>query len=203
MRYVDPSSLAVRTARQIELGQSGVSLMELDGRAVMASFVDRDLEHLLLGFDLQNSNWPMRLSFPIFLRNLVTYALAQGRSGHPYQIRIGDSLPVRLPRSKKGVFVIEPDGTKTLLDIREGLAYYTGSKRVGLYQLLQPDAKSWFAVNLFDRRESNIKAQDRLKIGRRFHETKDESVQRQIFHPFLLFALLVLIAEFTVWKYRL
>ncbi|MDF1664299.1 MAG: VWA domain-containing protein [Planctomycetota bacterium] len=203
MIYVDPSTLAIRRARQIVLGETGLSLMEVDGKAVSAAFYDRDIEHIVLGFALRESNWPLHLSFPIFLRNVVTSALNQGRDGHPYQVEVGEPLPIRLPRSDLGVEVTNPKGDIVKVVARDGLAFFPGTKESGVYKVSQADGDSFFAVNLFDRRESNIAPKLRLKVGRRLHEAREESVQKQIFRPILALALLVLLVEFAVWKYRL
>lgn len=203
MIYVDPSTLALRQARQIVLGEAGLSLIEVDGKAVVAAFFDRNIEHIAIGFALRDSNWPLRLSFPIFLRNVVTSALNQGRDGHPYQVEVGEPLPIRLPRSDLGVKVTNPAGEEDEVVARDGLAFFSGTRSSGIYKVNQAGGESFFAVNLFDRNESNIAPKQRLKVGRRLHEAREESIQKQIFRPILALALLIVLVEFAVWKYRL
>jgi Ca-activated chloride channel homolog len=203
LRYVDPRALAIRKSRQIALPQQGQSLIEVNGRTIIASFTDREIEHVIIAFDLHESNWPRRLSFPIFLRNLVSNALElNGRSGHPYQLSIGEVLPLRT-HSDKTVTVKGPNNKEQNLPVKDGLAYFTATHQSGIYQITQPEGNSYFGVNLFDRQESNIKGQNSLKIGRKTHQTRSQAVQRPVFRPFLLLAFLILLAEFAVWKYRL
>ncbi len=89
----------------------------------------------LLGFDVGDSDWPLKASFVLFMRNLLEQARVHRAHGITGPARAGEPLRVRLPSSAKDVEVKGPAGDKLEVSLRSGLAVVPDISKVGLYQL--------------------------------------------------------------------
>jgi hypothetical protein len=113
----------------------------------------------LLGFDVGDSDWPLKASFVLFTRNLLEQARVHRAFGVTGPSRAGEPLRVRLPASAKEVEVIGPAGDKLDVSIRSGLAVVPETSRVGLYKFTWtgPEAGSMVVpTNLTSAPESNV-----------------------------------------------
>jgi hypothetical protein len=113
----------------------------------------------LLGFDVGDSDWPLKASFVLFMRNLLEQARVHRAHGVTGPARAGEPLRVRLPASAKTVEVIGPSGDKLDASLRNGLAVVPEIAKVGLYKLSWqgPEAGSLVApANLTSLAESDL-----------------------------------------------
>lgn len=115
----------------------------------------------LLGFDVGDSDWPLKASFVLFMRNLLEQARVHRAFGVTGPARAGEPLRVRLPASAKDVEVVGPTGDKLDVSIRAGLAVVPETSKVGLYKFAWtgPEAGSLIVpANLTSALESNVTA---------------------------------------------
>jgi len=113
----------------------------------------------LLGFDVGDSDWPLKASFVLFMRNLLEQARIHRAFGVTGPSRAGEPLRVRLPASAKEVEVLAPGGDKLDVSMRSGLAVVPETTRVGLYKFTWngPEAGAMVVpVNLTSVPESNV-----------------------------------------------
>lgn len=113
----------------------------------------------LLGFDVGDSDWPLKASFVLFMRNLLEQARIHRAFGVTGPSRAGEPLRVRLPASAKEVEVLAPNGDKLDVSMRSGLAVVPETTRVGLYKFTWngPEAGAMVVpVNLTSVLESNV-----------------------------------------------
>jgi hypothetical protein len=89
----------------------------------------------LLGFDVGDSDWPLKASFVLFTRNLLEQARAHRAHGITGPARAGEPMRVSLPATAKSVEVIGPRGEKLEVSQRAGLAVVPNVASVGFYQL--------------------------------------------------------------------
>ena len=123
--------------------------------------------HLVCTFDLLQSNWPLRLSFPIFMNNALQY-LALGTD-----MDVRESFPPgatpKIPRTnlqkveaEKGTPLKElkldgPMGRRIVKIPETGDVVLPALDKVGLYTLDPPIPQfDKIAVNLLDSSESNL-----------------------------------------------
>ncbi|UQA60116.1 vWA domain-containing protein [Polyangium aurulentum] len=129
----------------------------------------------LLGFDVGDSDWPLKASFVLFMRNLLEGARIHRAHGITGPARAGEPLRVRLPASAKEVEVKGPGGEKLDVSLRGGLAVVPEISKVGFYHLAWkgPEAGSLVApANLTSPAESDLSSvmppvpagDDKLKI---------------------------------------
>jgi len=113
----------------------------------------------LVGFDVGDSDWPLKASFVLFMRNLLEQARIHRAFGVTGPARAGEPLRVRLPASAKDVEVVGPTGDKLEASIRAGLAVVPETSKVGLYKFAWTDPEAGSMVvpaNLTSAAESNV-----------------------------------------------
>jgi hypothetical protein len=148
------------------------------------------------------TNWPLRRSFPVFLRNVVVeYGnLSVGgrllRAGEPF-----------LFRPEPGVVwtgVQPPDGPEKKLQRRgDPDLVFADTEQLGVYELVSADRRRSFAVNLLDAQESDIEPREVFQVGRDTIKAEEERQQPyDLWKWFALGALIVLMLEWYVYNRR-
>jgi hypothetical protein len=128
----------------------------------------RDGRHyLILTFALEQSNWVIKPSFPVFVYNALRYLGSGGAAAEQEPARPGDALHIPLPAGTDTAQLTRPDGSKVAVTPDVGnMARYAGTHRVGLYRVEPGIAgRDSFAVNLEDAAESDITPPASLEIG--------------------------------------
>ncbi len=129
--------------------------------------------HLVVGFDLLPSTWPLIVSFPVFMYNSVQYLAVGSEMNVRQSFEPGATL--RLPRTAleraggadlKQLRLIGPAGTTVHPVPAIGEVALGPFDRVGTYKL-DPPVPSYeqFAVNLLDANESNLLPQTSAPAG--------------------------------------
>lgn len=154
------------TAKALKLNVPLDREVLLDGLKGPLIVLDRapKATHLIVAFDIMQSNWPLKPSFPMFLHQAMQY-LAVGQTMDLRQtLRPGEA--VRIPRSKlqqadanlKSVTLVNPDGGKKELPVTDaGEFVLPVMEKVGLYST-DPAIPGYekLAVNILDSTESNV-----------------------------------------------
>jgi hypothetical protein len=119
--------------------------------------------HLVVGFDVLQSNWPLRMSFPVFMYQALQY-LALGSEmdvreafppGATPTIPLGDVK--RVAGDRKEIQLNGPAGSKRVKIPDAGEFVLPALDQVGLYTLDVPvPGYDRMAVNLLDSNESNL-----------------------------------------------
>ena len=89
----------------------------------------------LLGFDVGDSDWPLKASYVLFMRNLLELARTHRAHGITGPARAGEPLRVAIPGTATKVEALGPSGEKIDVSVRGGLAVLPDTPRVGLYRL--------------------------------------------------------------------
>ncbi len=151
----------VGIARGTPLGAEGsAALVRSSEGALAADASPPGRSGTLLGFDVGDSNWPLRASFVLFVRNVVELARAHRDHGAGSG-RAGEALRVAVPPGVEKVRVDPPGGPAREAGARAGLAVVSDARRAGLYRVswAGPAAGSTIvAVNLASERESDLRA---------------------------------------------
>ncbi len=119
--------------------------------------------NLVIAFDLLDSNWPLKLSFPIFLHNALQYlALGSDMNVRP---SFEPGATPRIPRASleklgpgiKSIRLNGPSGSREIPISSTGDFTLPALDRVGLYKTDPPVPQfEQVAVNLLDDNESNL-----------------------------------------------
>ena len=115
----------------------------------------------LLGFDVGESDWPLKASFVLFVRNLLEQARAHRSRGITGPARAGEPMRITIPPSAEKLLAVGPRGERIEASQRGALAVIPEIARVGFYTLSWqgPHAGSTLVpANLVSAAESDLTA---------------------------------------------
>ncbi|HEY6557272.1 MAG TPA: VWA domain-containing protein [Polyangiaceae bacterium] len=181
------------------LGQSDLGPILVEGRRGGVPFV-------ALGFDPRDSDFVLRVGWPLFVLNVVNYFVEEDTS-YVSSYRTGEVWRVPAPSNVDVATLTDPAGRSRKVPVKEGRAVYLGDQ-AGFYRLTsgERDEATSFAGNLADPEESRIAPQRELSFGR----TKAASVgnfqagmRRELWLYLLAAVLLVSVVEWITYHRRL
>lgn len=121
-----------------------------------------------LAFDVLESTWPLRVSFPIFVANAVDWL--NPATLRAAQQRVPAGMPFRMPLEQplNRVEVTSPDGTThpIPLDPSATELIYGNTDRQGVYQIRWENGETTFAVNLLSEAETRTQPREALDLGK-------------------------------------
>jgi hypothetical protein len=217
-QLVEFGNVFIYDAMKLTYPEAGTSLLDADIGVIAAIAPREGFEDAVLGFDLigknangetvGNTNWPRRLSFPVFIQNAVSYLGGQKGSLVFKTVQPADPAIIRSVANIDKIRIRMPSGTVEEVR-REGQNQFvfTQTNEFGIYDVLEGTAKEptqQFAVNLCDPRESDIRPAATLDIGyEKIKVATQTASARQEYWKWILFlGLAVLIFEWYVYNKR-
>jgi Ca-activated chloride channel family protein len=163
----------------------------------------------VLAFDLQHSDLPLQIAFPILMANLLQ-RLAPGLSGTiPTQIPPGAAFTFTLPINSdtnshsEALTLTKPDGREIQIQPQDGRVVFSDTSQLGLYTVALTDLKPiHFAVNMFLPEESTITPVKSLEIVGTQETGNFNEAQRsrqEWWRWIALFALALIFSEWLVY----
>jgi hypothetical protein len=160
LRFLSLDGVFIASARRLEPESRAQELIRTDRGVVATDISSSARSATLLGFDPGDSNWPLRASFVLFVRNLIEQARLHRSAGLAGPARSGDPLRVLVPSAATDAELTLPDETTRVLAARGGLAIVPEASTVGLYRISwsKPVAGSVLVpVNLTSAAESDLR----------------------------------------------
>ena len=157
-----------------------------------------------IGFDLLESNWPLRVSFPIFIANAVEWLNPANAKGAQLLVKAGDAFRLALTQPEKEAQVTLPDGRtrKITVDPSASELVFAQTYRQGIYRMTLGTNETIFCVDLLDPAESNIKPREELQLGKysRITATTRQRTNMELWRSITGLGVLVLLFEW--WFYH-
>jgi Ca-activated chloride channel homolog len=130
-----------------------------------------ELQHqriVWVGFDALESDWPLRISFPIFIANASDWLNPANARNSQLLVHAGDPFRFSLSEPVTSAQITMPDNTTRKLEVQAKAKeiVFGETLRQGTYRLRAGTNDATFCVNLLDAAESNIKPRDELKLGK-------------------------------------
>ena len=151
------AGVALRTYRPL----SGGEAILLCGDDAIAAWAESGAQRAaVIGFDLSDSNLPVKYDFPVLMLQLLD-ALAPDASMGVADAVVGEAVPVTASARAEAVSVITPAGESVSLAPPFPAAPFTGADEVGEYALVETlpegEERAWFAVYM-PAAESDVRA---------------------------------------------
>ncbi len=151
------AGVALRTYRPL----SGGEVILLCGDDAIAAWAESGAQRAaVIGFDLSDSNLPVKYDFPVLMLQLLD-ALAPDASMGVADAVVGKAVPVTASARAEAVSVITPAGESVSLAPPFPAAPFTGADEVGEYALVETlpegEERAWFAVYM-PAAESDVRA---------------------------------------------
>jgi hypothetical protein len=159
---------------------------------------------LWVGFDFLESNWPLRVSFPIFIANAVGWLNPANARGGQLLVKAGEAFRLALTSPETEAIVTRPDGQSQKLNLEPNAneVVFSDTYQQGIYRMRVRTNEVTFCVDLLDATESNIKPRDELQLGKfsRIAATSRQSTNMELWRSIASLGLLVLLVEW--WYYH-
>lgn len=208
LRYTALGDVNIARARALKgdkedkvVGKSFKGPLLLSGSRAGVRFV-------ALGFDVRESDFPLRIAWPLFLLNTINYFVEE-EVGYISSYKTGTVFSIPAPSNAEMATLELPGGETRVVPVKEGRAYFLG-QRAGFYKLKAgPEGAeeiTRFAANLSDPVESVIKPQPELKVGEgRAGEVRgfEVGVRRELWIYLLAAVLAITAIEWLTYHRRL
>jgi hypothetical protein len=169
LRNVHLDNIFVAKWARLTLPEYAVKLVEGEDSVVMAFITDPGHRYVITAFDPLESDFPMKVAFPIFLQNTVMYLATGGLLDESRLIRPGDTMSVPIPPGSQNVRVQRPDDSEEDADVQaRTVLSYAHTSQAGIYKAKFDDRSktvSVFAANTLDPTESLITPNSTFTIG--------------------------------------
>lgn len=217
MQSVGLQNMLVVDALLLQAPTGSQTLIESDLGALLSIGRRDGFEDLVLGVPFftaeadgttaGNTNWLRFTSFPVFVHNVLTYLGGGRRMLTTPNVQPGNLVTLRSVRPVESLQIKLPSGDPDSARRGQKGAYsYSGTGQLGVYDVSEGDTNQVsqrFAVNLFSRRESDIRP-GKFSIGHQDIEPVSGSVPAriEIWKWLLLAALVVLLVEWYIYHRR-
>jgi len=206
MRYVALDDVVLADRSWLALPDDATVLATAQRGPVIAQMPEKGRPHVVVSFPVLKSNWPMQVSFPVFMSNVLQQLGLGGLlddAGRAY--RTGETVAVPVTDNAT---TIEYDGPVQLnAETDDGQAVLGPFTHTGVYQT-DAGVETPFdriAVNLLDTTESDLRPVETLQVASGSVQGKSSAraVQQPIWPWFVWAALAVLLLEWLLYTRRM
>jgi Ca-activated chloride channel family protein len=191
MRYLDIGNERFGSAmKAVPLGW-GKELCVAESGSLIVAGEKNKMRAVFVGFSLNESMFPLRVAFPIFIANSVRWLGTGSDDSEIGQVRTGEAVSIPAPPGADRLTITKPDGTKSELKVNErGGAIFDEVDETGLYQADGRGFSYPFAANLASASESDTTPHDKLTIT----DNPTATVGRKVADNWELLPILILVA---------
>jgi len=211
MMNVGLDSTAVADLHRLTLPEDAKSLVLAVGGTIVGIVSQDDIQHVLVAFDLIESNWPVQLGFIIFLRNTIDHLTLGGKDDAGLWSRPGQPTTLVTQPGSHDVRVVSNDGLfdRKIKVLPDGSVVIPPLYHVGEYNILNENVASHnaqvIAVSLLSQTESDLRPV--LKPGLNLHQSSNltghkysEGLPRDMWPWFILAAVVILMFEWVLFS---
>ncbi len=216
MRYLELFSLLIFQGRGVNGPPGSTELVGADIGPAMVLAARDGFQDLVIGFEIissdadgltqTNTNWYAERSWPVFVLNLLRYLAGAAEATGAPSYRPGETVRVRLESAIVDPKVQRIGGEeKSISAGPSGVLEIVDTDEVGNYRIEDGDRLAdLFAVNLFDRGESDLAVAPAVELGYEAIDAEIGSIdQRREYWRWALIGVLGLIAaEWVVFTRR-
>jgi len=159
-RFLTLDGVHVSGARPIKAAGANASLVRAGTITIVADASAPGRAATILGFDPGESDWPLKASFVLFVRNVVEQARAHRAQGTTGPVRTGEPLRVAVARDTPTVTVRGPGLKDTEIAAKGGFAIVPPAMKAGLYEAKWTNPRigsALVAANLTSDKESDVR----------------------------------------------
>ena len=192
LRWITLQDLNIGSSKTFTRSANDTAVASSFGQPIILAREDDDRRMVAIGFDLRNSDFPLRVSFPVFVLNILDY-FAQDDVDLMYSFATGQTWSIPVDRAVTTAHMVTPDGERRATAIHDGAALFFGDKP-GFYRLETDLGAITLAANLSSPEESDITPGSlELESTAVSEEMETLFFERQQLWILLLFAALALL----------
>ena len=202
MRAVQLRDVQVRRAQVVEIGEGVKPLLYANGTPIISSLDAGRLRVVHLGFDLMDSDLPLRVAFPVLISNILEWLSPQQGTFVSHQVQAGEPYMIELDGVTTELSVRKPSGDWIKVPVTENPQPFRDTSQAGIYTVRIGKKNQRFAVNLVSREESDIipKApEQRATASTVVGASTQETVRRPLWPYFVVLAFGLTLVEWYFW----
>ena len=174
-------------------------LVESEAGPLLQLVRNNDQRVITLSFALEESDWPLKVSFPIFLSHLLRWAHPEGWEFVRNPLTVGDSLTLPAAFAQdRGWTVRLPDGSLVQVAKEDGPTF-RDTRQAGVYTVVAEDNEFYFAVNAGGVTESDIRTRLHMPTGSFVDGAETQGAPATLSWIFALLALFLILLELVVY----
>ena len=203
-RYLDLSGVHIARSRRATLKPWARALAETASGPLIAAGERDGVRSVYLGWDLLQSDFPLRVAFPIFVANCVDWLMPPAGPGQGAAVRAGQVVSVAVPPGLTALRLTDPAGRTSDLSVDQNPLSIRHTSSAGVYTLEGKGFRQQFAVNLLSREESNLQPSDQLSVGGKQASASHGAVltNRELWRWLVLLALCLVTLEWVAYHRR-
>jgi Ca-activated chloride channel homolog len=205
MQNLDLGTMQIKTASIVKAEANLRPLLEARNQGLIYAYEKEGLRAVLINFDLKQSDLPFRVAFPVLMTNCFKWLQPHRFSFAPMQVKAGEPFSLYLRPATQSISIGLPNGKWVNQPVLSNPFPYPHTEKVGVYTVGEQEKRTYFAVNLFDASESDIRVEPSgLEKQTGLSGTTKETTLTPVHFWFLvlLAAVLFLILEYYVWLNR-
>jgi hypothetical protein len=204
LRFLSLDGVELLRARRLEPDSPQAALVQSREGSLVVDASSPGRSVTVVGFDVGDSNWPLKASFVLFLRNVVELARSHRVRGAEAPARAGEAYSLRVPLDVNEVELESPSGARQTYAARDGLCVVPSLPRAGFYFATfagKAKGSALFSANLSSERESDLRPQELpLGPGRKVAaRNANELTAAVVDWSWLLAALALVLIALDVW----
>jgi hypothetical protein len=204
LRFLSLDGVELTRAHRLEPGSPQAGLVQSREGTLIADASSPGRSMTVVGFDVGDSNWPLKASFVLFMRNVVELARSHRLRGAEAPAKTGEAYSLRVPVDVSEVDLETPSGSHEKLTARDGLCVVPNLARAGFYYARyagKTKGSALFSANLTSERESDLREHELPKAlgGPVAARSERELADGVIDWSWLLAALSLALIAFDVW----
>jgi hypothetical protein len=206
-RYLTLDNLTINKCKNIGIPAWAEVIAEARETPLIATFQENEIRGVVTAFDIYDSDWPLRVSFPIFFANINNWCI-QNVGPSSLIKRTGDIISLDPPENLTDELIIKsPDASQqwsyTFSD--NSPQFFSETQQTGIYDIVVGETMvKQYSVNLLSVDETDISPKKILQ-AEEFEIQGDMaavSSNREIWRILAIIALLVLFIEWWVYVRR-
>lgn len=204
MRFLNPANVGISKARTLTIPPDAKELVTTNGGPLIADVSRQGKQVVVAAFDLADSNWPLHLSFPLFVQNLLAWAPRAALSEET-SIRAGEPIALLPQGDALQAVVAAPDGRTSTVELSAlRPSFFGDTHQLGIYTVTRGADTTRYAVNLLNPEETLVAPKDSILFGRSevTAETDGAKQNREYWRWLVAAAIAILAVEWWIYTRR-
>lgn len=210
VRFTALDDVNIAKAHKLTPGPQDKVVGASDSGAILVSGVREGFKFVAIGFDVRESDLPLRVAWPLLLLNTINWFTGEDAK-YLSSFRTGDVWRIPLDReTTQDARLDGPNGFSEPLTVHDGKAVFFG-QRAGFYELHArskdgADVSNAFAANMLDVDESTIAPAATITVdGKTAGEVEGfhVGVRREIWIYLLIIAVVLTAVEWATYHRRI
>lgn len=203
--YVDFAGVQIAEAKRLAPAEWATTLIESAGGPIALAGSKSGRRFVQLSFSLLDSDFPLRVGFPIFVTNCLDWLVPAQTAGSGESIRTGQPMHIDVPTGAAQIEVTDPTGRRQMIKVAQTPVIFDNTEYAGVYRVTGRGIEREFACNLISAQESSTEPREAFSVGgKKFASTgKPVQTNREFFAPLVLLALAVLAFEWYAYHRRI